>query len=203
MQTLSAAVIGLSALVLAQLLLTFGVIRRLREHHGQLASLLEMRTTRGPVRGDTVAEFDTVSVDGAPVSSRQVEDDTLVAFISIDCAPCEQLRPELRERAAAHPRGRDGVVVVVVPAFQDTEHITPRSEWSTATHDVIAELTEVATVVVELPTGADPTDAAGTATSLSAAFGVSNYPTLCLVGRDLRIVASAHSFTQLSTMALA
>jgi thiol-disulfide isomerase/thioredoxin len=173
--TIAVALVGL--LCLLDLVLTLGVVRRLREHAEVLANLPGQGGAEPPV-GAAVGPFAARAVDGERVTQDHLVDQTLVAFFSPGCAPCEELRPAFVRFAAAHPGGRGQVLAV----------LTAPAELDSGEHaDAVAELAPVARVVVQ-----EQGDEV-----VAAAFGVRRYPTLCLVDANGRIAASGSSLTSL------
>ena len=166
MTVLSAAVAVVGTVSLLNLILVYGVIRRLRT---QTASGTE--ADGSPVPGShlrtTVEPFTATSVDGGHVSETSLAAGTPVGFFAAGCAPCRDLLP----RFVAAVRNLGGDVLAVVADGDGHE-------------EYVAALSPVATVVA----GVD-------AQTLAEAFGVQGYPTLCRVGaggaveelsRDLR-----------------
>ena len=177
MPFLVAGFVVLGALTLLNLLLTLGVIRRLREHTALLGR------SSHPAHGDAsptrpvdavVEDFTATTVGGVLVSRDSLAADTLVGFFSPGCQACDTLVPDFVDLAATVPGGRTHVLAVVeaLPGDED-QHTAP--------------LSEVAHVVVERP---------GTA-GLVAAFGVSSFPAVCVVDSDGRVVATGRSLAAL------
>jgi thiol-disulfide isomerase/thioredoxin len=154
MGVLGAAVALTAAIGGLNLLLLYGVIRRLRTHSELLASL-SGPATDGPALHAHVAPFAVSTVDGRELSHAALHEDTLVGFFAPDCAPCEELLPRFIEQAQGTPR----VVAVVAEGPGEDGYV--------------ARLQPVATVV----------GGAGAA-QLAAAFGVRGFPTLCRVDGD-------------------
>jgi thiol-disulfide isomerase/thioredoxin len=157
MYVLTAAVILVGLLCLLSLLLTVGVIKRLRDHTAILAA---MRAMAGIEVGDEVGEFQVVSVDGEPLSRESLGEDSLVAFFAPHCKPCAVAVPEFIRHAEASPGHRGERLAVVVGEPEESAAMA-------------AELRQVARVVVEQPLGA-----------LSTAFRTSATPTVLRVGTD-------------------
>ncbi|MFF7250700.1 hypothetical protein ACFZBU_43360 [Embleya sp. NPDC008237] len=162
MRFLVVAVILVGLLCALDLLLTLGVVKRLRRH----AELLDARVrdaddVRLPIAeiGSVVADFTTVSVDGRELTTRDVADDTLVAFLSPNCAPCREKLPDLVAYAAALPGEPDRVLAVVTGE---------RAQCAA----FVGELSPVARVVVEPPGG-----------PVGRAFATSAYPATLRVRR--------------------
>jgi hypothetical protein len=169
MPVLIAAVALVGTLCVVDLLLTYGVVRRLREHTAVLSAFSGLTPVNpDPIAGRTVAEFAATDVAGTPVTRDTLVDDALVAFLSPGCRPCAEVRSAFVRHAAEWPGGRKGALAVVVGHPEET-----------AAYDVTG-LAEVARVVVEAP---------GTG-GVCDAFGVTTYPTLCLVGGDGRVTAA-------------
>ncbi|WP_433041631.1 hypothetical protein [Dactylosporangium sp. CS-033363] len=94
MAILAAAVAVVGVLCVIDLLLTVGVIRRLREHTEQLAQALAGRPPAIAAPGTTV------DFDGSA---------SVVGFFSPGCGPCAELLPKFVERVAG-----ESVLAVVV-----------------------------------------------------------------------------------------
>lgn len=174
---LLAGIVVLAALTLLNLVLTLGVIRRLREHTALLGRRSdpadEDHTPTLPVDA-VVPDFTATTVDAVVVSRGSLASDTLVGFFSLGCDACDAMVPEFVDVAATMPGGRDRVLAVVeaFPGYDD-----PHS----------ATLSEVAHVVVEPP---------GTP-GLVAAFGVTAFPSVCIVDSAGRVVATGRRLAEL------
>ncbi|MEV0386484.1 hypothetical protein [Nonomuraea sp. NPDC050643] len=157
---ISVAVILVGVLCLLDLVLTFGVIRRLRAHTAQLESLGQGGSWTSdliPSPGFEVGEVTAATVDGETVSAETFAERTLVAFFAQGCTACEEKLPEFVSHAGAVPGGRDRVLAVV------SGEPGPMAE-------TIAALASVARVVTG--TQADP---------VVAAFAVRAFPTFGVV----------------------
>jgi peroxiredoxin len=158
MPYLIAAVVVVGALCLVDLLLTLGVIRRLREHTELLSarsgpSMPEQATITA---GDRPAAFTAEDTDGEPVD-RDSPAPRLLGFFSTSCPACTEMLPTFVEHAARFPGGRPQVLAVVAGAPPDI-------------HELTNDLVGVARVVVEEPQG-----------PVATAFEVTGYPTWCLL----------------------
>jgi hypothetical protein len=157
MSILVAAVVLVGGVALVNLLLTYGVIRRLRQH----TELLSQRSGRNvgddmvlPV-GTPVEDFSAVADDGTVVSPGLLSGPTLMAFFAPGCQPCAELLPRFLATAAA----TDRLAIAVVTDGDPAEQFGYRER-----------LSAVATVV----SGAQ-------AAVVSEAFKVRGFPALCLV----------------------
>lgn len=107
MPYLAAAVVLLGVLCLLNLLLTIGILRRMRadalRSTGRDDGLFALRP------GDPVGEFAAVTSDGDPVTHHDVTG--VVGFFSTDCEACHDLLPSFVERA--RDLGRENVLAVV------------------------------------------------------------------------------------------
>jgi thiol-disulfide isomerase/thioredoxin len=156
MAYLAAAVTLVGIIAAVDLLLTVGVVRRLREHSAELAGL------RGPGAGDAglpvgtpVGDFTATDLTGRPVGVGSGR--TLVGFFSPGCGPCKERMPDFVAHAAGRPGGPGAVLAVVVgEAAEAAAMVDP--------------LLRVATVVVEPEDG-----------PVQRAFGVGGFPTFVLV----------------------
>ncbi|MFF3441941.1 hypothetical protein [Streptosporangium sp. NPDC002721] len=149
------------------LILTVGVIKRLREHSGLLSGMSGPPTI--PV-GKEIGGFLTSTVDGELLSDGLMSDDSLVAFFSPGCGPCKTTVPAFVEYARKLPGGRDRLLAVVVGDPDEAAGF-------------VGDLNPVTRVVVENAEGA-----------LSTAFKTKAYPTLVRVGTraDGRLVVTAN-----------
>ncbi|MFD7729332.1 TlpA family protein disulfide reductase [Kitasatospora phosalacinea] len=173
---LAAAVIVVGAVCAVDLLLSLGIVRRLREHTAELEELARIKGViqpRGLAAGTPVPDFAAVDTDGAPVRRDALPADALVGFFSPTCGPCKDLLPDFTALAARLPGGRTQTLAVVVG---DPD----------AAGELVAALAPVATVVVERPRGA-----------VSAAFEVANYPTLFSLDAAHRVDAVGHGMAAL------
>ncbi|MFI5495917.1 TlpA family protein disulfide reductase [Actinoplanes sp. NPDC051859] len=153
---------AVSALLVLNLVLTYGALRRLREH----AQLLN--PDQGPAikaAGETVSDFAASTVDAATLTAADLGAGTLIGFFTPGCEPCREMLPKFARVAAAHAAGRTGVVAVLVG-----------DEETTA--DDARMLASVAQVVV-----------ASRAAPIVAAFAVQAYPSICTMGDRGRIAA--------------
>jgi thiol-disulfide isomerase/thioredoxin len=171
MPYLIVALVLLGLLVAFQLVLTVGIIKRLREHTALLSAVDTSPAASPAVKvGEEVGPFATTTVGGEPVSRDGLSGDTLVGFFTPGCGPCEKRLPEFVEYARALPGGRDGVLATVVAA-----------EPAEAA-EYVAGLSQVARVVVEDSDG-----------PLTRAFRATAFPTVVMVapGRDGRVLVTA------------
>ena len=165
-----AALVVTNVLTLLNLLLLFGVIRRLREQpaHPGLPGPSAL-----PV-GTQVDEFTTADADGRSLRRDDLPEGTVVGFFSPGCAPCEALVPQFVARAESLPGGRETVLAVVVGPAGEAE-------------GYVAQLSPVARVVVEEPSSG----------VLARAFHVPGYPTVYQLDGDGRILISDASVDRL------
>ncbi|OLF19241.1 TlpA family protein disulfide reductase [Actinophytocola xanthii] len=167
---LVAALVLVGALVVVDLVLTLGVVRRLREHSALISQALES--------GDRVADFmlptgtrlpelRATTVDGAPVPE---QGPLLVGFFSPTCRACVERLPGFVDYARAF----DGRVLgVAVGAHEDVE-------------DIVARLRPVAEVAVEPAEG-----------PLATALRVRGMPAMAVVDADGVIVGSGYELVAL------
>jgi hypothetical protein len=158
----------IGAVAILNLILTFGVIRRLREHSELLAA-------GGPGAPDVMlsagaapAEFAATTTDGARVTRDDLGGEMLIGFLSPGCEPCREQAPRFVERAGALAGGRSRALAVVIgeqPAVQD----------------LLRQLEPVARVVIERDINAEGT--------VSHAFGVRAFPAFATL--DDGVVASS------------
>ncbi|MFF5437685.1 TlpA family protein disulfide reductase [Streptomyces achromogenes] len=169
MAALTAAVVLLGILCVLNLLLTIGVIKKLREYGpaGPVGAPGEGMTPLRP--GEELPDFTALAEDGALVGASSLPDGSLIAFLSPGCAPCRRELPELVAYAAADPGRRERTLAVVVGEPGECEHF-------------VRELGPVARVVVE-PKGGP----------VCAALRVDAFPTTLRVRADRdRTVVAGH-----------
>lgn len=161
------ALVGL--LAATNLLLTFGVIRRLRAHTAELANIGKQGggawadVAASP--GATVTPFTATDDAGTPVGAEILTGRRLVGFFSPDCEPCKERLPEFLHVAAQRPGGRDEVLAVIVASQAQAG-------------DLLGRLSPVSRVVVESEQG-----------EVQQAFGVKGFPAFLLID-DGSVIAS-------------
>jgi len=177
-----AALVLVGLLSVVNLVFSFGVIRRLREH----TTILD-RLSRGSVGGveqpimsapgTVVGDFAVSTVDGDPVSRDLFAGTTLVGFLSPSCGPCHERLPMFVEQARRHERGQ--VLAVVVAQDGDDGAST-----------IVDDLVGVARVVREADGG-----------PVSSAFDVHGFPAFAVIGPQGEIVASGYELSALNVPA--
>ncbi|MCW6004250.1 redoxin domain-containing protein [Micromonospora sp. CPCC 205371] len=181
MPTIVAAIVVLTALVLLNLLLTFGVIRRLREHSEQLAANAPTRTI--PV-GATVPEFSATSERGVVVSTATLRGDgALVVFMAPDCAACTEQLPAVRERLATAVGGPAAVLVVFTRLRAATD---PNDKSAAELAESLGVAGSAALIVHE------PLDG-----TLQTTFQVAAFPAFYLVDPDGKVAAASNGIADL------
>lgn len=151
MAVLAGAVVIVGVLCLIDLLLTFGVIRRLREHTELLAgSQPGADHVIGLAAGEVPTAFTATDSEGAEL--RGPSGLSVVAFFSPSCSICPKRAPVFIDYVRQHPVRRDEVLAVIVG--QPTDSVP-----------YLADLTEVARVCTEPPESA-----------IGLAFGVQGVP---------------------------
>lgn len=162
---LSALVGVLFVLVLIDLLLTTATLRRLGQLEQRIAD--DRFSTGGPLVGEPVPAFQAASQHG-PITQELLQGtETLVAFLSSDCAPCRALAPSL---AAYLPRaGSTGLAALIV--------IKHTPDQPTTLLEAFAGV--AAPVVVEQPN----------AVGVASAFRPTASPSFFRVGADGAVVA--------------
>jgi hypothetical protein len=166
---LAGGAVLVGAIAIVNLLLTVGVIRRLRQHtelisanQPQLAPDLMVGV------GESPDDFSVLATDGQPVTRELLADGQLVGFFSPTCEPCKELAPRFVERAARVPADRARALAVVVGHPDEVG-------------DMVTRFEPVARVVVE------PGPEAGTVTN---AFKVKGFPAVCTLDGTGTVVAT-------------
>jgi hypothetical protein len=178
MAILTAAVIIVGVLCTADLLLTFGVIRRLREH----TTLLSSQNGHGTevVRlavGQAPSAFTAVTTGGqqltGPAGLR------IVAFFSSTCSICPRRVPGFVDYLHAyHIRQADALAVVLAGPDEAVSYLD--------------SLAEVATVCIQATDG-----------ELAMAFQVAGYPAFCLLDETGAVLATSFDPAQLPELVAA
>jgi hypothetical protein len=119
MAVLIAAVVLVGLLGLVNLVFSFGLIRRLREHTEILDKLSQRGSAGVPVAlmleaGGAVTDFDTRTADGERLSRGDLVGTTLVGVFSPGCSACEAQVGQFVDYASTHPGGRSQALAVVV-----------------------------------------------------------------------------------------
>lgn len=170
---LAGGVVIASVLTVLNLLLTFGVIRRLREH----TELLSARSTAGAPDlllgvGESPDSFTAVTTNDEQVSLETLAGEQLVGFFTPGCEPCKEKAPLFAERAAA--RGRTRTLAVVIGEPDEVGEFVTMFE-------------PVARVVVESTMDAG---------SVAGAFKVKGFPAACVLDGDGVVTVSGLDLAQ-------
>jgi hypothetical protein len=175
-----AAVAVVGALCLLDLLLTFAVIRRLREHTAMLADTrgqgLAGPAVIGLSPGEAPGAFSAVTLDGQQVDEGAALQ--VVAFLSTACSICPERVPPLLEYLAANNVDRASALAVVVG------HDGKPAPYQAA-------LAEFAQICVEQEDG-----------EIATAFKVAGYPAFCVRAADGTVLASGYDPASLPEPAL-
>jgi len=177
MPLLVVAVALVGALCVLNLLLSFGVIRRLREHTKLIDAVYEFvgstpgTGSDGPAAGDTVADFRATTTGGEPVARDDLAPSTVVAFLAADCQGCHEQLPDF----LAWARGQDRQRVLAVV-----------NGHGSAADALVEQLTPAARVVLE-----------DEKPPVAGAFGVRSYPQFCVLGPDARLSAVVSAVSRL------
>ncbi|MFI8258058.1 TlpA family protein disulfide reductase [Streptomyces filamentosus] len=156
MAVLGSAVALLGALTVLNLVLTYGLVRRV--------GALGPARPPGPIDagsvGATAGEFEVRATDGTGVSRGDLPDGALVGFFSPGCEPCTELLPRFASavRELRLPPAR--VLAVVAPGTEDPGPYTRALEG-----------------IARVVTGEE-------AVVVAEAFGITGYPVVCRLGSD-------------------
>ncbi|MEU0939481.1 hypothetical protein [Embleya sp. NPDC005971] len=160
MPYLIAAVVLVGALCLLDLLLTVGLVRRLRaeQARGPHPSAQPIDDDGMLPPGALVGAFETHTLDGRPLRRRDLDTGTVVVFMSPGCPPCHEKLPRV---AAALRATRAEAALVVIAGGPATDPDT---------RGMIEELAPVARVVHESIDG-----------PVTEAFAARAFPVMCRV----------------------
>ncbi|GIH02773.1 hypothetical protein Rhe02_08400 [Rhizocola hellebori] len=176
MPYLIAAVALVGALCVLDLILTFGVIRRLR-HHTEL--LNKRGQSSGPSEkvmldaGEEPGDFVATTNVGEQISKQELVGDTVVGFFTAHCEPCKERVPQYLDHVATLPGGKDRTLAVVIGNDADSLSLAE-------------QLAAGSRVVMERPGG-----------DVVKAFQVTGYPALCVLDGDGRIKASGFKLDEI------
>lgn len=167
MAILAAAVTILGVLCLLNLLLTFGVIRRLREHTELLSrSAVPDVPVLGLSPGERVAAFSALTRDGELLTGSGGL--RVVGFFSSGCSACPEQVGPFAEYVATTRVARESVLSVVLA---DDDALPPYAD----------RLSEAGLVCV-----------AGHDSEVAAAFKVSGFPAFGLLDDDGALVSASY-----------
>jgi thiol-disulfide isomerase/thioredoxin len=166
---MNALIAVLFAILVLNLLLTMGVLRRLKEHEQTLSTINhghESTNQPGISVGDSIVPFEATSLDGVTLSESSGTSGALIGFFLRGCAPCKELLPTFIEAAGLERTVRP---IAVITGFDSDDN-----EYSAALRGVAHVV--MADSVQEPPAG-----------EISAAFKVTTYPFVCRTGNDGKI----------------
>lgn len=156
-------------LCVLNLILTFGVIRRLRSHSELLSGKSQTMTAPGdgmlPV-GRSPAAFEATTTTGQTMSSAEITGTTLLGFFSPECSMCRKVAPEFAAHVASLPERERRAFAVVVGDKDETR-------------ELVASLGETIPIVLE-PSGG----------VVSSAYEVRGFPCLGVVTDGGTVVES-------------
>ncbi|MEV4294944.1 TlpA family protein disulfide reductase [Microbispora rosea] len=173
MPFLTALVLSVGVLCLVDLVLTVGVIRRLRAHEEMLSARPAGSPSIVLPPGAVIGGFSATSTDGVHVSDETLTETVLVGVFSPDCSACHERLPQFAEHARSFPGGRGNVLAVLVGTEEETA-------------DERRMLEPVALVLIE-----------EYGTGLTKALQVRGFPSLALVDEHRRVVASGTTLEDL------
>jgi thiol-disulfide isomerase/thioredoxin len=163
---LVAIVVLLSVLVVANMLLTWGMVRRLRALQDQVAAGIVPPPENGLHPGDEAPDFSALTPAGATVTRDEVvRGETVLVFMSPHCEACETHLPSVRQLG----RTPDGpaAVAVIDGTREESGHLLEGLQGDVP--------------VLFAPRGA---------TDLLERYRVHTYPSSYVVGVDGRITGS-------------
>ena len=171
MPYLVAAVMLIGAICLVDLLLTVGVIRRLRQHADLLSKLpgVGYELPEGPplAAGTRPADFTATTTAGETVTPASLGAQTVLGFFMSQCQPCSELLPKFMRYAAELPASHPRPLAVVVGDDAQAAEYAER-------------LGEVARVVAEPMLG-----------PVSTAFSVQGFPAVAILDEQGVVAAAA------------
>lgn len=168
--------IVLSVFTALNLLFTFGVIRRLREHT-KLLSKSSGADESGVMlaAGERIGDFSAAGSDGVRITRGSFAKPTLVGFFSPKCPACSERLPRFIALAEKMPERRAQVMAVIVGG-DDEENAVLRGD-----------LDAVATVLTDVERG-----------PVVRAFGVNGYPAFAVLDEDGVVSSSGFDTEQIA-----
>ncbi|GAA3758799.1 TlpA family protein [Plantactinospora mayteni] len=186
MPVVVAVLVVLTILTLLNLLLTFGVIRKLREHTQELAAARPVVTL--PV-GAQVPDFTASTAGGDVVSIASLRaSGGLVAFLAPDCSGCKEQLPSVRA-ALAEALDTPMAVLVVLTRLRP-EPDRDRADRERAELVAALGVHDTRAAIVH-----EPLDGA-----LQSAFQVAAFPAFYLVDTDDRVAGVSNNASQLPSL---
>jgi hypothetical protein len=168
MPYLTAAVILVAAASATNLVLTFGIIRRMRSTTASAAAVTGRSVSPPPTLpvGTELAPFTAHTVDGREVGRESLLGERgLIGFFSTSCGACKEQVPDFAAYAAGEGFGADRALAVVQgPAAEATEFVA-------------AHFGSAGTTVIVEPEGGP----------VSQALGVVAFPLFYLVNAEGRL----------------
>ncbi|MFE6844635.1 TlpA family protein disulfide reductase [Streptomyces sp. NPDC057686] len=158
MPYLIAAVALVGALCLLDLLLTVGLVRRLRAQQTARTPADRSADEGMLPPGAVIGAFETRTLDGRPLNARDLGTGTVVVFLSPGCPPCHERLPRVVAALGSVP-ANEAVAVIAGGTDEDAE-----------TQQMVEELAPVAKVVHE-----------GNSGPVTQAFAVRAFPVMCRV----------------------
>ncbi|MBO3736968.1 TlpA family protein disulfide reductase [Actinoplanes flavus] len=163
----------LGVVAVLNLLLTVGVIRRLKDHEQRFT---ELSSDGGapdaqPSVGTVVPDFTVATTTGGKVTGADLRDGGLIGFFSVGCPPCAEQLPDF---------------VGVLRAMDDTPALIVIEAGSAEDAAAFLEVTGDLPVVLD---GGD---------GLGKAFGVNRFPSMAHLSGGA-VAANAHTVARLLT----
>lgn len=91
------------------LLFTYGVVRRVKEHEARIAELgsTGAMPPAGPPLESTLPDFSATTTDGRHIDTDMLgSGEAFIGFFDTDCAPCQEQVPRFARLSAARDAGR-------------------------------------------------------------------------------------------------
>ncbi|GAA2353333.1 hypothetical protein [Dactylosporangium salmoneum] len=165
-----AVLVLIGALALLNLALTYGVIRRLREHTELLSG--GAAEAPWPAPGKEIGAFAATTTAGRDLRTADLADGLQVGFFRTGCAPCQERMPQFAARAEAAGDPERFLAVLA----GDPRELAGE----------IARLAPVAQVVL-----------AERDSGVVKAFAVTAFPTLVLVGPGAKVASAGYEMASL------
>jgi hypothetical protein len=168
MPYLAAFTVLVGLIAVLNLVLTFGVIKQLRDHTELLVKggTGKPKATVCVPAGESPTDFAATTLDGEPLTRQSVAG-SFVAFLTPFCETCEERVADVLGYSESLRLGREDVLAVLIGTEEETAELA-------------GKLRGVARLAVESPAGGP----------IGTAFSVVGYPALALLDTDGSVIAS-------------
>ena len=177
MSVLAAVTAVLAVATAFHLLITYGLVRRLRAHTDLLAVLTAGASRLLPA-GTPIPAFTAETTGGDTITQASLWHPAAVALLAVDCPHCRTNLPDF----IAYAHGGGYAPAQILAVVTSGEHTDPA-----ARDTMVGALTPHAAVVCEPSQGG----------TITTALSIQAFPTFYLTSADATLTAGAHAVSQL------